>query len=335
MKLKELASNNIKKLTFDFIIIGSGIAGLSLALKLSPFGTVAIISKDKIDESSSRYAQGGIAAAMLPKDSIKAHYEDTLKAGCFHNKKTAVKILTEEGPARVRELIEYGVKFDTDSQNQLAFSREAAHSESRIIHHKDYTGYEITQNLIRLVRENHNITIFSETFITKLIKQNNQIIGCIGFNDIQKFQFNSRATILATGGVASIYQFSSNPDISTGDGIVLAARAGCRLKDMEFIQFHPTGFCYDQNKIFLISEATRGSGAKLLNHKHQSFMHKYHKDAELAPRDIVARAIFFESGQGKEPIYLDFSPIKNKVVEQFPMIHQFCLKQGYDLTKDY
>ncbi|MDC0857659.1 L-aspartate oxidase [Rickettsiales bacterium] len=333
MKLKKLPPQQHQYI-FDFIIIGSGIAGLSLALKLAPYGKIALISKDKINESSSRYAQGGIAAAMLPKDSIKSHYDDTLNAGCYHNKKAAVKILTEEGPARVRELIEYGVKFDTGADNELEFGREAAHSESRILHHKDYTGYEITRNLIKLVKQNSNISIFAEIFIANLIKKNDQIIGCNGFDKEQNYHFMAKATILATGGVASIYQYSSNPEISTGDGIALAIKAGCKLKDMEFMQFHPTGFSYAENKIFLISEATRGSGAKLLNHKYEDFMHKYHKDQELAPRDIVARSIFFESNQGENPIYLDFAALKHNVADKFPKIYQFCLEYGYDLTKD-
>jgi L-aspartate oxidase len=333
LKLKKLSPQNQQHI-FDFIIIGSGIAGLSLALKLAPHGKIALISKDKISESSSRYAQGGIAAAMLPKDSIKSHYDDTLKAGCFHNKKAAVKILTEEGPARVRELIEYGIKFDTGADNELDFGREAAHSESRILHHKDYTGYEITKNLIKLVKQNPRISIFAEIFIANLIKENDQIIGCSGFDVKQNYNFLAKATILATGGAASIYQYSSNPEISTGDGIALALKAGCRLKDMEFMQFHPTGFSYAENKIFLISEATRGSGAKLLNHKYEEFMHKYHKDKELAPRDIVARSIFFESNQGEDPVYLSFAELKHNVADKFPKIYQFCLEHGYDLTKD-
>lgn len=334
MKLKKHLPQD-QKYNFDFVIIGSGIAGLSLALKLADHGQVALISKTKIDESSSRYAQGGIAAAMLPKDSIKAHYEDTLKAGCYHNKKSAVKILTQEGPARVRELIEYGIKFDTNKENELVLGLEAAHSESRILHHKDYTGYEITRNLIRLVKQNPNINIFTNIFIANLIKENEQIIGCNGFDKAQNYIFFAKATILATGGVASVYQYSSNPKISTGDGIALALKAGCKLKDMEFMQFHPTGFSYAENEIFLISEATRGSGAKLINHKFQKFMHKYHKDKELAPRDIVARAIFFESNQGANKIYLDFSELKNSVKRKFPKIYQFCLEYGYDLNKDY
>ena len=324
----------MKKYKFDYIVIGSGIAGLSAAIKLVNHGNVAIISKDEINETSSRYAQGGIAAAMLPKDSIKSHYEDTLKAGCFHNKKSAVRILTEEGPARVRELIEYGVNFDLNDNKELKFAKEGAHSEARIIHHKDYTGYEITRNLIKIVKNHKNIQIFPSIFIKNLITENDEVIGCYGFNKKDQYLFNAKATILASGGFASIYQYSSNPAISTGDGITLAASVGCKLKDLEFIQFHPTGFCYEKDKIFLITEAVRGAGAKLVNHKYQTFMHNYHQDAELAARDIVTRAIYFESKANQLPIYLDFSSIKNNVSQEFPQIYQFCLNQGFDLKKD-
>ena len=318
----------------DYLILGSGIAGLFAALKLASKGNVLIITKDNIKESNSTYAQGGIAAALIPPDTIEKHFEDTMKAGEFHNNPKTVKILTKEGPERVRELIELGVNFDKE-KNELLLSKEGAHSEARVLHHKDFTGAEIINILIKHVKNHPKIKILESLFVYQLLKNENTCTGCLCFDENNHYQINAMNTILATGGAGKLYKYSSNPDVSTGDGYVLAHDVGCELEDMEFIQFHPTTFLYDKEKsaVFLITEAIRGDGAYLVNKNNENFMKLYDKNENLAARDIVSRAIYKESDAGKYSVYLNFSKLKDKIKENYPTIYSFCLRKDVDITK--
>ncbi|RAP31385.1 L-aspartate oxidase [Candidatus Marinamargulisbacteria bacterium SCGC AG-414-C22] len=325
----QLTQKTIKK-TYDHLILGSGLAGLFTAIKLAKTTHVALISKDKITESNSSYAQGGIAAALINPDSPQKHYEDTMKAGHYHNNPDAVKILTEEGPNCVRELIELGVKFD-QKHNQLHLSKEGAHSEARVLHYKDHTGIEITNTLIKYVKNNPNIDVYESVFIYDLLTKNNTCFGCSGFSQTNHYQFHAQTTILATGGAGQLFQYTSNPAISTGDGLLLGKKSGCILQDMEFIQFHPTSFLFNhkKNHVFLLSEAIRGAGASIENENNEAFMHHYHPDHNLAPRDIVAQAIFKESEHSN--IYLNCTKVKN-IKHNFPTLYTFCKKHTIDLT---
>ena len=264
---------NFKQESFDTLVLGTGIAGLISAIKCSEFGTVALVTKDIIQESSTSYAQGGIAAALIAPDTPAKHFQDTMIAGCEINNKEAVKILTETGPERVKELMQYGIQFDSKGKN-FHLTREGAHSEARVLHHKDYTGHEITSKLIHHVKQIHNITIFEDFFIYQLAVSDKTCYGGFGIKDSTQYFIQSKATILAMGGAGKLFKYSSNPDICTGDGYILGKKAGCMLSDLEFVQFHPTTFLHGHNndQSFLISEATRGEGAVLLNHDRKEFM---------------------------------------------------------------
>ena len=324
-----------RQLKTDYLILGSGIAGLFAAIKLAELGTVTIITKDELKESNSSYAQGGIAAALIPPDSAEKHFNDTMKAGDFHNNQAAVKVLTKEGPERVRELIELGVNFDMQ-HNELHLSKEGAHSEARVLHHKDFTGAEIINILIKHVRKNPKITIHESLFVYQLLKENNKCTGCLCFDDKKHIHIQAKATILATGGAGKLYKFSSNPDVSTGDGYILGHDINCELNDMEFIQFHPTTFLHDPKKshVFLVTEALRGDGAYLVNENNEQFMKLYDPKENLASRDIVSRAIFKESDAGKKKVYLNCSKIKHTIKKNYPTIYSFCLTKNIDISKE-
>lgn len=322
-------------ITSDYLVLGSGIAGLFSALKLADNGPVSIITKDNVKESNSNYAQGGIAAALIPPDTVEKHYQDTMKAGEYHNISDRVKILTDEGPKRIKDLIDLGVNFDKE-KNILQLSKEGAHSEARVLHHKDFTGAEIINILIKHIKKHPNITIHESLFVYQLISSENKCTGCLAFDEKNHYQFNANATILATGGAGKLYKFTSNPDVSTGDGYILAKEAGCKLKDMEFIQFHPTTFLYDKKKssVFLVTEAIRGDGAVLVNKSLKPFMEKYDKNENLASRDIVSRAIYKESNSGNSPVFLNCSKLKDIITKKYPTIYKFCKKKNIDITKD-
>ena len=321
--------------TAPYIIIGSGIAGLYAALKLSSSGRVVLITKSSLTESNTHYAQGGIAAAISPNDSPDLHYQDTLMAGAGLCDPEAVRTLVDEGPVRVRELINLGVPFDR-IQNGLALTREAAHSRNRILHAEgDATGRAISNTLIQLVRQKP-IQIYEQHYATALITQNGHCCGVVTIAEGRLHLFLGGAIILCTGGLGQIYSKTTNPQVATGDGIALAYRCGAAIRDMEFVQFHPTALYLPPAPPFLISESVRGEGAVLLNSSGHRFMPELHPLAELAPRDIVARAIFTEiQNDNSGCVYLDLSRIQPATIRsRFPNIYETCLKYGLDITCD-
>ena len=325
----------MKENYFDIIIIGSGIAGLSCAFYSPDNYKVGLFTKDKLEESSTYYAQGGIAVALNKDDSPKLHYEDTLKAGADFNEEKIVKIVVEEGIERIKDLIEIGVKFDRN--DGLEFTKEAAHSRRRILHaHGDSTGLEIAKTLISVIKNKKNISIFENFFLIDLIRENKRIIGGIFLNNKNELEIiYSKYTILATGGAGQIYPYTTNPKTSTGDGLAIAYRAGARLMDLEFYQFHPTALKVDLPQRFLISEAVRGEGGILKNYYGERFMLNYHPQGELAPRDIVTRAIYLEMLETEKDIFLDFRPIgERKIKKRFPNILKTCKEYGFDILKE-
>ncbi len=322
---------------YDYLVIGSGIAGLSAALQLSKHGKTAIISKASIHESATNLAQGGIAAAMTKTDTPDYHFEDTLKAGDGLCDEKAVKFLVEEGPERVRELIALGANFDK-VDGDYDFTKEAAHSKRRILHVGDSTGKEIKKTLGNAVLNEALTTFFPSTFVKELIIQNGECVGCVAIRNHTPIHFYAKSSIIATGGCGQIFSKSTNPSIATGDGIAIAYRAGCKVQDMEFVQFHPTTLALGDKKpisIFLITEAIRGEGAILRNINGDRFMLDYHPDAELAPRDVVARSIYQESQKTKNHVYLDLSPITQELSKRFPTIYERCMESGIDITREF
>ncbi|MFC1617596.1 L-aspartate oxidase [Candidatus Margulisiibacteriota bacterium] len=329
---------NIEKLTFDYLVIGSGIAGLTVAKNLAKKSKVAVISKGKHQESATYYAQGGIAVVLKKPDTTKNHFEDTMKAGAGLCDPKKVKILVEEGPARIQELIDDGMRFDKVNK-EFDLGQEAAHSQKRILHAKDKTGQKIERVLFASIKNNPNITIFENTAVVKILKSNKICNGCLAISKNKLIQFLGKAIIIATGGASQIYSCNTNPPMITGDGIALAYEIGVKLQDMEFIQFHPTTLYLGDKKpisIFLISEAVRGEGAVLRNANGKRFLQKIHPQAELAPRDIVARAIFTEMKKTKSNnVFLDLTGLKVDIEKRFPTIYKRCLEAKIDVTKDF
>lgn len=333
----------------DFLIVGSGIAGLSLAIKLSHLGKVTIITKKQKAESNTNYAQGGIATVFGDNDTFDLHINDTLDCGAgLCNVKSVEKIVTE-GPQRIKELIEMGVQFSKD-HGKISLGKEGGHSRNRILHSKDLTGKEIERALLKKISETSNIKIFEYYFAIDLLtprncKKKNKVKNkCYGIyayninsNKVEKIV--SSYTILCSGGLGQIYQHTTNPAIATGDGYAMGYRAGCTIANMEFIQFHPTALYENKetqdSQVFLISEAVRGAGAVLKTRDGKEFMQKYDKRKSLAPRDIVARAIDAElKKSGDTNVFLDMRHIdKKEILNHFPNIYKRCLKIGIDVTK--
>jgi L-aspartate oxidase len=332
---------------FDFLVIGSGMAGLTFALKTARFGTVAIITKKQRTESNTNYAQGGIAAVMADDDSFDLHVNDTLNAGAGLCREDVVRTIVGEGPTLVRELIELGVRFtagETPDQ-QFDLGREGGHTKRRILHAGDITGREIERALLHAVASQPNITVFENVLAVDLITSRklkldgpNRCLGCYALNDETKEVevFAATKTLLASGGCGKVYLYTSNPDIASGDGVAMAYRAGAAIANMEFIQFHPTCLYHPRAKSFLISEAVRGEGALLRGADGQRFMDRYDKQAELAPRDIVARAIDAEMKKtGADCVWLDISHRDaDYIKERFPNIYTKCLEFGFDMTRE-
>jgi L-aspartate oxidase len=322
---------------FDFLIAGSGLAGLYSAWKASAYGTVAIITKGAIRMSSSYYAQGGIAAVTHEDDSPMFHFEDTVVAGRGLCDSSAVNILVTEGPQRISELVHAGMQFDSDREGFM-LGLEGGHHKRRILHSGgDATGMRITEFMIRKVLSEERITIFEDCIVTEILTDGKRCNGLKVWNlengteDI----FSGRSTILALGGASAIYDRTSNPQSSLGDGVALAYNAGCLIADMEFIQFHPTTLYTGTGETFLISEAVRGEGAHLLNLAGERFMTSIHENAELAPRDIVARSIFREmQKQGVPYVYLSLEHLDRELIKaRFPNIFKKCEERGIDFTK--
>jgi L-aspartate oxidase len=317
-----------------FLVIGSGIAGLWTALHLAPHGDVTVITKSRLRETNTQYAQGGIAVALPAADSPEWHEEDTLEAGAGLCDVPAVEVLTHEGPAIVQELIARGARFDR-LNGELLYGREAAHGRNRIIHaHGDATGAEVQRTATEAVVGLPDVAIHEDTAAADLLLVDGQCLGveAMDLAGQRRVRFLADCTVLATGGTGEIWPFTTNPPVATGDGPALAWRAGAYLRDMEFVQFHPTALCAPGYPKFLISEAVRGEGALLVDAAGRRFMPEYHQLAELAPRDVVARAVFTEmSRAGAECMYLDFSPLgEQRLRGRFPGIVEELERRGFD-----
>jgi L-aspartate oxidase len=336
---------------FDFLILGSGIAGLSFALKVAPRGRVAIVTKKDRAESNTNYAQGGIASVTSKEDTFELHVRDTLTAGAGLCKESVVRTIVEEGPARIQELIELGMKFSErdapseDGGKELDLGREGGHSKRRILHAKDVTGREIERALLNAVSRQRNIEIFENHIAIDLITSQklgyvgeNRCLGAYVFdkNANRVWTFAAPVTLLATGGCGKVYLYTTNPDIATGDGVAMAFRAGSAIANMEFVQFHPTCLYHPKAKSFLISEAVRGEGGILKTLDGKEFMDGYHPLKSLAPRDIVARAIDSEMKKsGADCVHLDITHKPARfIIDRFPNIYQTCLGYGIDITKE-
>ena len=318
-----------------YLVVGSGIAGLHTAWRASESGDVVVLTKRSLFDSATAYAQGGIAAALGAGDSPELHRRDTLAAGAALCDEKAVKVLVEEGPARVRELQLAGAEFDLTPEGTLELGREAAHSRRRIVHsHGDRTGAEIARTLVRRVRQSARTRVLEKARVLELIVEKGRCAGVRASVAGQPVEIRSDATVLATGGCGQIYRYTTNPVVATGDGYAIAHRAGVKLADMEFVQFHPTALDAPENPLSLISEAVRGEGAVLLNGRHQRFMKRRHPLAELAPRDVVAREIFRE-GQRTGHVWLDATSLGAKFATRFPGIYAICRARGIDPRHDF
>lgn len=333
-------------LSFDVLIIGSGLAGQATALRLADHCRVALVTKQGLDDSASAWAQGGIAAVLDRRDSIAAHVRDTLIAGAGLCNRSAVKFVVSHGRNAVEWLIEQGVPFTQDDSNELGYhlTREGGHSHRRVIHVADATGSAVQQTLSERVRSHPQIKIFEKHIGVDLItgaKAGRPEAGCLGAYVLDKesdrvLTFSAANVVLATGGAGKVYLYTTNPDTATGDGIAMAWRAGCRVANMEFVQFHPTCLYHPHAKSFLISEAVRGEGGILVRRDGTRFMPAHDPRAELAPRDIVARAIDFEMKKhGDDCVFLDIRHLPaDFIVRHFPNIHARCLSLGIDITHD-
>lgn len=317
----------------DFLIVGSGVAGLRAAVSLGAHGRVLVVTKDQPRESSTEYAQGGVAVALSDEDTVGIHYDDTLRAGDGLCREEAVDVLVREGPERIRELIDWGAVFDR-AGSKLAFTLEAAHSKKRVLHaHGDATGKEIERVLIKKVKATSASKI-PFVFSLDLIVRDGRCYGAFVMREGKVSAVLSKATILATGGAGQVFSRTTNPFVSTGDGMSIAYRAGATLENMEFVQFHPTALFSPSAPQFLLSEAMRGEGALLKNSRGQSFMATYHPRAELAPRDVVSRAIISEMVKTSSSfVYLDLTHLDKKFLKKrFPVIYKTCLKYEFDIT---
>jgi L-aspartate oxidase len=322
---------------FDFLVIGAGIAGLSAAIRLAAVGTVLVVTKEELAESNTAYAQGGIAVAMGGEEDVALHLEDTMAAGDGLVNREAAAVLVSQGPQRVEELLAWGTAFDRapiSEGGELMRTREGAHSRSRILHaNGDATGKEIAVSLLRHVREIAAIELMEWTTSVDLMVEGGRVVGATlldGEGGLRVVQ--ARAVLLASGGAGQVYSDTTNPAVATGDGIAMAYRAGAEVSDMEFYQFHPTAFSAPGAPRFLLSEALRGEGAFLVNAKGERFMERYHPLLELAPRDVVARAITMEGMDG--PVYLDMRHVKKDLVARFPGISKFLAGYRLELGRD-
>ena len=324
--------------TFDHVVIGSGLAGLTYALRSATRGErVCVLTKGQLTDSNTSWAQGGIAAAVGEADSWELHEQDTMVAGAGINDEDAVRHLVQNAPEAIEWLIQIGAHFDGDGSH-LSLGREGGHSRNRIVHHADNTGWEIERAVSEAVRANNLITILPFSFVTQLLIEEGRCIGAVAMvNGVGFRAYLAPNTVLATGGAGKVYQHTTNPNVATADGIALAAEAGCKIENMEFMQFHPTTLYHPQLRSSLISEAVRGAGATLRNHQGRRFMYDYDSRLELAPRDVVARSIHFEMQRLKTwCVYLDTTHLNpEKLRAEFPTINATLLEAGIDFTKDW
>ncbi|MBN2794870.1 MAG: L-aspartate oxidase [Clostridia bacterium] len=327
---------NVLMPEYDVIIIGSGVSGLVTALKLKPNKKVLVLSKDAANNSNTNLAQGGIAVTFDAK-KFESHIQDTLKAGNFYNDEDRLRLLIEEGGKSVNNLIEWGVNFDKDASGNLLLTKEGGHSERRIIHYKDTTGAEIIRGLLEYAKQQENITLLEYAFAEEILKNDDGVCGIQLLFENQCYQVKSKYVVLATGGIGELYANTTNASIATGDGIAMAYRIGAKIKDMEFVQFHPTALNVPGHSHFLISEAVRGEGGILRNEKGEAFMASYHVMQDLAPRSVVSKAIFEQIKlQNSNEIYLDVTHLDSEFVKsRFPNIYNECFKRGIDITKSY
>jgi L-aspartate oxidase len=318
---------------YHTIVIGSGIAGLNFALNAAEFGKVLVITKKHTVLTSTNRAQGGIAAVLDKTDNYKKHIKDTLEAGSQHNNKKAVEFMVKHGPEAIARLVTIGVPFATDETGTLSLTQEGGHTKRRIAFVGDYTGQEIEKALVKKVSENKNITVWEHTFAVDILTKNNRCYGIEGIQEGKIIHVFAPNTVLATGGIGQIYKYTTNPEISTGDGIGMGLRAGLKTRDLEFIQFHPTALKVHGRTKFLLSEALRGEGAKLTDSHNKSIMAGAHKQADLAPRDVVARATYAADLEGGAYLDIrDLSPLET--ILRFPKIYQKLKQHDLDLTID-
>ena len=336
---------------FDYIVVGSGIAGLTFALKVAPHGRVALITKRDLAEANTQYAQGGIAAVTKPTDSFELHVADTLRAGAGLCREDVARAIVEEGPARVQELIDLGMEFtrgdsiSADGERFYSLGKEGGHSKRRVLHAKDATGREVMRALLAAIERAPNISVFEDHLAIDLITTAKLGRGgdnrCVGAYVLDRASgavetFAAPVTVLATGGCGKVYLYTTNPDVATGDGLAMAYRAGVPVANMEFVQFHPTCLYHPKAKSFLVSEALRGEGAVLRDLNGNSFMEEVHPMASLAPRDIVARAIdSVMKRSGADHVVLDITHKPARfIIDRFPMIYATCQDFGIDITKE-
>lgn len=323
----------------DFLVVGAGVAGLRAAIELASAGSVVVLAKREVTDSNTQWAQGGIAAALSDEDEISLHLQDTLQAGDGLCNIEAAKVLVEDAPARIEELIQWGTEFDRHG-TKLTFGREGAHSRNRILHaHGDSTGREILRALYAKAKTLKSISVREFEFSTDLVVENGRVCGIDVMSEKGEQQrVTTSAVLLATGGLGQLYTNTTNPGVATGDGVAMAFRAGAEISDMEFVQFHPTALYLKNAPRFLLSEALRGEGAYLRNGEMHRFMAKYHPMGELAPRDVVARAIVHElevEHVADPVVYLDLTHLRaDHVKARFPRIYSTCLEYNVDITTD-
>lgn len=333
-----MTKSSEKVYSSDFLVIGSGLSGQLFSLKASKHGTVNIMTKNRLTESATIRAQGGIAAVVSAEDSIDLHVDDTIRVGDGLCHRDVVEQIVKAGPARIQELVDIGVDFcGEESTGDYELGLEGGHSKRRVLHVKDHTGEDIELALAKQLEGEENITIHENHMAVNLFVRNNRVYGAyiLDLNSNEVERFVAKVVILATGGAGRVFLYTSNPDVATGDGIAMAFRAGATVMNLEMVQFHPTLLYHHKIRSFLISEALRGEGAQLLGPDGKRFIQDYHKDGELAPRDVVARAIDTELKKtGADHVWLDISFKDSKFIkDRFPHIYDTCLEAGIDITK--
>jgi L-aspartate oxidase len=319
----------------DFLVVGSGIAGLTAALSLAQAGRVIVLTKSRSEAGNSFRAQGGIAAAIGENDSPELHLEDTLRTGAGHCDPESVRLMVRMAPETIKRLVDWGTPFDREGE-RFALGMEGSHSARRILHVRgDATGAGITASLLNQVKKHPNIALVQHTMVADLIVAEGACRGAVAADAEGEatMYFARRGVVLATGGCGQVYRHTTNDLVATGDGFAMAYRAGAELKDMEFVQFHPTALAVEQNPLFLVSEAVRGEGALLVNDRGEAFMARYHEWRDLAPRDVVSRAIYSEMQEGRK-VFLDATTIGHRFRERFPKIYAKCLCHGIDPATD-